>query len=36
MQTFAGDRLLELQFLPPLLIRAVYRDSPGNILPELL
>lgn len=35
-QTFAGDRFLGLQFLPPRLIRAVYRDSLGNVLPELL
>ena len=36
MQTFARDRLLGLQFLTPRLIRAVYSDSLGNVLPELL
>ena len=36
MQTFAGDRLLRLQFLPPRLTGAVNRDSLGNVLQELL
>jgi hypothetical protein len=36
MQTFAGDRLLGIQFLPPRLASAVYRYSHGNVLPELL